>query len=73
MIFTFNQFLHRHQKDFVPDGRNVNLLADALDKTAPADQSKWTEQTYETAFQTVNRKQFDKKVYLGLGSNKTAW
>jgi len=73
MIFTFNQFLHRHQKDFVPDGGNVNLLADALDKTAPADQSAWTEQTYERAFQTVNKKQLDKKVYLGLGSNKTAW
>lgn len=73
MFFTFNQFLHRHQKDFVPDGGNVNLLADALDKTAPANQSTWTEQTYETAFQTVNKKQLDKKVYLGLGSNKTAW
>ena len=25
MVFTFNQFLHRHQSDFVPDGRNVNM------------------------------------------------
>lgn len=75
MAFTFNQFLHRHQRDFVPDGRNVELLANALDKTAPADQSSWTEQTYETAFQTIDKKQLDKKIYLGGldGNKKAAW
>lgn len=75
MTFTFNQFLHRHQSDFVPEGTNVNMLADALDKTAPPDQdqSTWTEQTYEIAFRTLDKKKLDKKVYLGLGSNRTAW
>lgn len=73
MIFTFNEFLQRHQKDFVPDGWNVNLLADALDKTAPSDQSTWTEQTYENAFQTLNKKQLDRKVRLGLGKDRPTW
>ncbi|HEX5282483.1 MAG TPA: hypothetical protein VFW30_00045 [Bryocella sp.] len=72
-ILTFDQFLHAHQKDFVPDGRNVELLADALDKTAPADQSQWTEKTYEQAFQTINRKVLDKKIYLGLGASRQSW
>lgn len=75
MFFNFNQFLHKHQSDFVPDGRNVEMLANALDKTAPADQSSWTEQTYETAFQTIDKKQLDKKIYLGGldGNKKNAW
>ncbi len=73
MIFTFNQFLHLHQKDFVPDGRNVEILANALEKTAPADQSTWTVQTYETAFQSLDKRQLDKKIYLGLSGNRSAW
>lgn len=73
-MFAFNQFIHRHQKDFVADGKNVEMLANALDKTAPADQSSWTEQTFETAFQSVDKKQLDKKIYLGLaGQNREAW
>jgi hypothetical protein len=74
MIFTFNQFLQRHKKDFVPDGKNVEMMANALDKAAPADQSTWTELTYEQAFQTVDKKQLDKKIYLGLaGKSREAW
>jgi len=68
--FALNQFFHRHQKDFVVDGTNMKMLADALDKTAPADQSSWTEQTFEVAFQTIDKKLLDKKIYLGLGHDK---
>ena len=74
MIFAFNQFIQRHPKDFVPDGKNVDMLADALEKTAPDDQSTWTELTYEKAFQTIDKKQLDKKIYLGLaGNGRKAW
>lgn len=73
MIFTFNQFLHRHEKDFVPDGTNVKMLADALDRTAPADQSTWTEQSYEAAFETIDKKRLDKKIYLGLDHDRRPW
>lgn len=73
MIFTFNQFLRRHQADFVPDGKNVELLANALDKTAPDDQSTWTEHTYEVAFETIDRRKLDKKIYLGLDGNRSVW
>jgi hypothetical protein len=74
MFFTLNQFIQRHQKDFVPDGKNVQMLAEALDKTAPADQSTWTELTYEAAFQSVDKKRLDKKIYLGLaGNDRKAW
>jgi hypothetical protein len=73
-FFAFNQFIHRHQKDFVPDGRNVEMLADALVKTAPADEGSWTEETFEAAFQTIDKKQLDKKAYLGLtGKDRNAW
>lgn len=86
MLFVFNQFLHRHQRDFVPDQRNVKILEDALDKmidkTAPADDTPVTEQlveTYlteqllETAFKTIDKKQLDKKVYIGEGNDRKAW
>ena len=72
-IFTFNQFLHIHQKDFVPDGRNVKLLACALDKTASNDEASWTESTYEAAFITIDKKQLDRKIYLGEGMERTSW
>jgi hypothetical protein len=72
-VFSFNQFLHKHPKDFVADGNNVSLLADALESTAPPDQSTWTEETYEAAFRTIDKKKLDKKVYLGLGANRTRW
>ncbi len=72
-IFTFNQFLHRHPTDFVPDGNNVELLATALDKTAPDDQSSWTEKTYEVAFETVDKERLDKKVYLSRDGNRSVW
>jgi hypothetical protein len=73
MIFTFNQFLHRHERDFVPDGRNVEMLAGALDKIALADQSSWTELTYESAFQAMDKSQLDKKIYVGHGSDRMTW
>jgi len=71
-IFTFNQFIHRHRRDFVPDGKNVEMLADALDKTAPNDQSTWTAQTYEVAFRTLDKKQLDKKIYIDRGQGREA-
>ncbi len=46
------------------------MLADALQKTAPADESLWTEQTFEVAFQTIDKKKLDKKIYLSLGHDK---
>jgi len=67
-IFSFNQFLHKHRKDFVPDGNNVALLSDALERTAPEDQRTWTEETYDIAFQTIEKKKLDKKVYIGDGT-----
>jgi hypothetical protein len=73
VVFTLNQFLHRHQNDFVPDQRNVGILADALDKTAPDDGSTWTEETYEVAFRTIDKKQLDKKVYVGAGNDRKEW
>lgn len=73
MMFTFNQFLHRHQKDFVIDGKNIEMLANALDKTAPSDQSSWTELTYEAALQTLNKNQLDRKVYIGHGNDRKVW
>jgi hypothetical protein len=69
-IFALNQFFHRNQKDFVVDGTNMKMLADALEKTAPADDAMWSEQTYEVAFQSIDKKQLDKKIYLGAGHDK---
>jgi hypothetical protein len=37
------------------------------------DPSSWTERTYETAFQTIDKKQLDKKIYLGLDKDRKAW
>ena len=72
-FFNFNQFLHRHQRDFVPDGKNVELLANALEKTAPADHPSATEQDYETAFQTIDKKHLDKKIYIGHDKDRKVW
>jgi hypothetical protein len=69
-VLALNQFIHNHQKDFVPDGTNVKMLADALRATAPADDSLWTEQAFETAFQSIDKKRLDKKIYLGSGHDK---
>jgi hypothetical protein len=71
-IHLFNQFIQLHQKDFVPDGRNVKLLASALANT-PNDESAWTEQTFETAFQTLDKKQLDKKPYFGFDGKRGVW
>ena len=62
VCFAFNSFIHKHHKDFLPDKRNMDLLADAADKTPgiPDDGSLFTEQTIETVFQSVDKKQLDK-------------
>jgi hypothetical protein len=62
VVFAINSFIHKHRKDFLPDKRNVDLLASAIDKTPgiPDDGSLVTEQMLETAFQSVDKKQLDK-------------
>jgi hypothetical protein len=63
VVFALNQFVHKHRKDFVADGWNINLLADAAGKLegVPDDLTKVTEQMIERAFQGVDKKQLDKK------------
>jgi hypothetical protein len=72
-IFAFNQFIHQHRKDFVTDYRNVKLLSDAIDKIPdeqlPASLSLVTEQTVEIAFQSVDKKQLDKKPRWASGKD----
>jgi hypothetical protein len=64
LFFAFNQFIHRHQKDFAVDKRNLDLLADAFDRIpeqqAPYDLSLVTEQLIEMAFQKVDKRQLDR-------------
>jgi hypothetical protein len=64
-MFVFNQFIHKHRRDFVVDQKNVNMLADAVDKlpdtVMPSSFTLLTEQVFETAFQRVDKKQLDKK------------
>jgi hypothetical protein len=75
-IFLLNQFLRIHKKDFVPDGRNVGILADALDalgRTLPPDQQSFTEDMIERAYRTIDKKKLDKKIYVGNGNDRSAW
>jgi hypothetical protein len=73
-IFALNLFIHMHQKDFIVDGNNMKILNDALGKTAPSDDASWTEQTFETAFQSIDKKLLDKKAYLSYGhDDKQIW
>jgi hypothetical protein len=37
------------------------------------DPSSWTERTYETAFQTIDKKQLNRKICLGLDKDRKAW
>jgi hypothetical protein len=69
-VLALNQFIHNHEKNFIPDGTNIGMLLTALKNTAPSDDSLWTEQTFEVAFQSIDKKKLDKKVYLGLGHDK---
>jgi hypothetical protein len=73
LAFFMIQFFHRHQKDFVPDPKNVGLLADAMDKIAPADISLWTVETLEEVFRQVDKNKLDKKVYVGEGKDRRPW
>ncbi len=66
MMLIFNQFLHLHQKDFVPDGKNVKLLAEACEGTSN-DPATWSEQTLEIAFNKIDKKQLDKKIFNRMG------
>ena len=72
-IFAFNQFIHKHRKDFVFDGKNLKLLMDAFDKIPdeqlPANLSQVTEQYVEIAFQGVEKKQLDKKPKWASGED----
>jgi hypothetical protein len=63
VVFALNQFVHKHRKDFVADGWNIHLLADAAAKLEgiPEDLTKVTEQMIERAFQGVDKKQLDKE------------
>jgi hypothetical protein len=69
-IFTLNQFFHRHTKDFVVDYKNMTLLANAMDKE---DSSEEDEEVLEKAYQTIDKTQLDKKMYLGKGADRRAW
>lgn len=85
MLFIFNQFLHKHQKDFVPDQRNLKMLENAFDKidipagdtdapiTERLVETYLTESLLEAAFKTIDKKQLDKKVYVGEGNDRRAW
>jgi len=72
MMLIFNQFLHLHQKDFVPDGKNVKLLAEACEGTSD-DPATWSEQTLEIAFNKIDKKRLDKKIFIGWDANRIAW
>jgi hypothetical protein len=75
-IFNFNQFIHRHKKDFIVDKKNLGLLADALEHTPVEDGTALTsEQTYELAFKNIDKRKLDKRVYLddGTGPDRTDW
>ena len=73
--FSFNQFIHRHKKDFVVDGKNLGMLADVLDKTPHDDPTgaTCTEHDFEIAFQSLDKRQLDKKVYVGEGADRQSW
>jgi len=78
---AFSQFLHRHPKDFVADGHNLNMLSDAMVKsddshgiTGAAEYAAYgSEQAYEVLFQTIDKKKLDKKIYIGTGNNRRVW
>jgi hypothetical protein len=78
---ALNQFLHHHSKDFVADGQNLNVLADAMVKfddsrgiTGSAEYAAYgSEQAYEVVFQTIDKKKLDKKIYIGTGNNRRVW
>jgi hypothetical protein len=60
--FAVNSFIRKHQKDFFPCQENFDLIADAADKTLPADFAleQTTEQTVEMLFQSIDKKRLKK-------------
>jgi hypothetical protein len=75
-ILTLNQFFHRHQKDFVVDHHNMGLLVNALEnleKQGSSEQEEQGEQILEKAYRLVDRKQLDKKMYLGEKTDRRVW
>jgi hypothetical protein len=75
-IFTLNQFIHRHQKDFVVDYQNMSLLSDAelrLDKIEPVASQTNDEEELERVFALVDKRQLDKQAYLGIGADRRLW
>jgi hypothetical protein len=72
-IFVFNEFLQRHTKDFAPDGKNVTLLADAIERLG-IDESTMTPDMLESAFRTIPKSELDKKPHLGIdGKGRAVW
>ena len=56
------------------DEKNIGLLSDAIYKTNPdTPLEAVTEETFESAFQAVDKSQLDKKVYVGHGKDRSAW
>jgi hypothetical protein len=75
-MLTFDQFFHRHQKDFVVDHHNMALLVNALERAASSpDVSTSGEEILEAAYRTIDRRQLDKKPYLDIGdpANRHPW
>lgn len=79
LVFALNQFVHKHQKDFVVDEKNLRLLDEATvdgsrcDKDPAADQSlcaQTLEQECEVAFQSIDKRLLDKKPYTGHGNER---
>ncbi len=48
----------------------MTLLANAMDKE---DSSEEDEEVLEKAYQTIDKKQLDKKMYLGKGADRRVW
>ncbi len=77
-IFAFDQFIHRHRRDFVLDYRNVEMMKDAmlrLDKieSLQEQRNQSDEESIERAFAIVDKSQLDKKPYLGIGTDRHVW
>ena len=61
--FALNSFIHKHQKDFFPCKENFDVFGDTADRILPADFTlqQTTEQTVETLYQAIDKKQLKKR------------
>ena len=61
--FALNSFIHKHRKDFFPCKENFDVFGDTADRVLPADFTlqQTTEQTIETLYQAVDKKQLKKR------------